>query len=76
MNNILEILMQNKIISDLTNSSVDIKEEEEEDNTDSLVTTYICENTDCVLEPLEQIKYSLNEVQLTYGSVVVLKNAP
>ena len=75
MNNILEILMPNKIISDLTNSSVDIKEEEE-DNTDNLVTTYICENTDCVLEPLEQIKYSLNEVQLTYGSVVVLKNAP
>lgn len=75
MNNILEILMPNKIISDLTNSSVDIKEEEE-DNTDTLFTTYICENTDCVLEPLEQIKYSLNEVQLTYGSVVVLKNAP
>ena len=66
--------MPNKIISDLTNSSVDIKEEKE--NTDNLVTTYICENTDCVLEPLEQIKYSLNEVQLTYGSVVVLKNAP
>jgi hypothetical protein len=38
--------------------------------------TYICENTDCVLDPLEQIKYSLNEVQLSYGSVVVLKDAP
>jgi aspartate carbamoyltransferase regulatory subunit len=74
MTNILEIMMPNKIISDLTNSSVDIKEEDNTDN--NLVTTFICENTDCVLEPLEQIKYSLNEVQLTYGSVVVLKNAP
>lgn len=65
--------MPKKIISDLSNSVADIKE----DNTDNNpVITYICENTDCVLEPLEQIKYSLNEVQLTYGSVVVLKDAP
>ena len=65
--------MQKKISSDLTNSSVDVKEEDTDSN---LFTTYICENTDCVLEPLEQIKYSLNEVQVTYGSVVILKDAP
>ncbi len=65
--------MPKKIISDLSNSVADIKE----DNTDNTpVITYICENTDCVLEPLEQIKYSLNEVQVTYGSVIVLKDAP
>jgi hypothetical protein len=65
--------MPKKIISDLSNSVADIKE----DNTDNNpFITYICENTDCVLEPLEQIKYSLNEVQVTYGSVIVLKDAP
>jgi hypothetical protein len=37
---------------------------------------YICENTDCVLDPLEQIMYALNETQISYGSVVILKNAP
>ena len=37
---------------------------------------YICENTDCVLDPIEQIMYSLNETQINYGSVVILKNAP
>ena len=46
------------------------------DKTDDKVITFVCENTDCVLDPLEQIKYSLNEVQLTYSSVVVLKDAP
>ncbi len=46
------------------------------DNNDDKVITFVCDNTDCVLDPLEQIKYSLNEVQLTYGSVVVLKDAP
>lgn len=37
---------------------------------------YICENTDCVLDPLEQMTYALNETQVSYDSVVVLKNAP
>ena len=37
---------------------------------------YICENTDCVLDPLEQITYALNETQVSYGSVVILRNAP
>ena len=46
------------------------------DQNDYKVITFICDNTDCILDPLEQIKYSLNEVQLRYGSVVVLKDAP
>ncbi len=37
---------------------------------------FICENTDGILDPLEQITYALNETQVKYGSVVVLKNAP
>ena len=37
---------------------------------------YICENTDCVLDPMEQMTYALNETQVRYGPVVVLKNAP
>ena len=37
---------------------------------------YICENTDCILDPLEQMTYALNETQVSYGLVIVLKNAP
>ena len=37
---------------------------------------YIFENTDCILNPLEQMTYALNETQVNYGSVVILKNAP
>jgi hypothetical protein len=37
---------------------------------------YICENTDCVLDPIEQMTYALNETEVSYGSVVILKNAP
>jgi hypothetical protein len=46
------------------------------DQIEDKVITFVCDNTDCILDPLDQIKYSLNEVQLTYGSVVVLKDAP
>jgi hypothetical protein len=28
------------------------------------------------LDPMEQMKYALNETQVRYGSVIVLKNAP
>jgi hypothetical protein len=38
--------------------------------------TYICNNTDGVLDPLDQITYGMNEVLVTYGQVVVLKDAP
>jgi hypothetical protein len=48
------------------------KQEEEEIG----LRTFICENTDGILDPLEQMTYALNETQIKYGSVVVLKNAP
>jgi hypothetical protein len=54
-----------------------IKEEQEEEKEEKPeISTYICENTDGVLDPMEQMIYALNETQLKYGSVVVLKNAP
>jgi hypothetical protein len=40
------------------------------------ISLYICENTDCILDPMEQMTYALNETQVSYGSVTVLKNAP
>jgi hypothetical protein len=40
------------------------------------IPIYICENTDGVLDPIDQMIYALNETQVKYGSVVVLKNAP
>jgi hypothetical protein len=55
-----------------------IKEEQEQQEKEQKpeISTYICENTDGVLDPMEQMTYALNETQLKYGSVVVLKNAP
>lgn len=49
---------------------------EEEKLEDSELTLFICENTDGVLDPMEQMTYALNETQIKYGSVVILKNAP
>lgn len=51
-----------------------VKNDEREE--DFGMNIYICENTDCVLNPLEQMTYALNETQVQYGSVVILKNAP
>jgi hypothetical protein len=65
--------MQKRMASDITNNPIEFTTT---DKNDDKVITFVCENTDCVLDPLEQIKYSLNEVQLTYGSIVVLKDAP
>jgi len=48
----------------------------DEQQEDFGMSIYICENTDCILNPLEQMTYALNETQVQYGSVVILKNAP
>jgi hypothetical protein len=47
------------------NSLESINKNEKIEETD--LTTYICDNTDWILDPLDQ---------LTYGNVVVLKDAP
>ena len=49
---------------------------EKEDELIPKMSIFICENTDCVLDPMEQMTYALNETQVRYGSVIVLKNAP
>ena len=56
-----------------SSSLLKIGDQEEEDFG---MNIYICENTDCILNPLEQMIYALNETQVNYGSVVILKNAP
>ena len=56
-----------------SSSLLKIGDQEEEDFG---MNIYICENTDCILTPMEQMKYALNETQVKYGSVVILKNAP
>jgi hypothetical protein len=57
-----------------TSSSLLKTDEQQEE--DFGMNIYICENTDCILNPLEQMTYALNETQVEYGSVVILKNAP
>jgi hypothetical protein len=52
------------------------KNEEIEGTEETYLTTYICDNTDGILDPLDQLTYGMNEVQLTYGNIVVLKDAP
>lgn len=59
----------------VTSSSL-LKTDEHQEEEDFGMNIYICENTDCILNPLEQITYALNETQVQYGSVVILKNAP
>ena len=36
----------------------------------------ICDADEHMLDPLETIKYSINEIQVTYGSVVKIRDAP
>ena len=64
------MITEQEEVSILKNKEVGMEEQEHP------TSTYICENTDCILDPLEQILYALNETQITYGSVIVLKDAP
>ena len=66
--------MTNKEISNIKTTSSLLENEEQLQDSD--LSLFICENTDGILDPLEQITYALNETQIRYGSVVVLKNAP
>ncbi len=66
--------MTNKEISNIKTTSSLLENEEQFQDSD--LSLFICENTDGILDPLEQITYALNETQIRYGSVVVLKNAP
>ena len=55
-----------------SSQSVEIVEENEEEN----IITFICENTDGILDPLDQMTFALNETAIRYGPIVILKDAP
>jgi hypothetical protein len=52
------------------------KTKEKSNTEEKELVTFICDNTEGILDPLDQITYSMNEVQVTYGPVIVLKDAP
>ena len=52
--------------------SVELVEENEEES----IITFICENTDGILDPLDQMTFALNETAIRYGPIVILKDAP
>jgi len=56
-------------------SSSLINEKEEKEREDNFIT-FICENTDGILDPIDQMTFALNETAIRYGPVVVLKDAP
>lgn len=55
-----------------SSQSVEIVEENEEES----IITFICENTDGILDPLDQMTFALNETAIRYGPIVILKDAP
>jgi 6-phosphogluconolactonase (cycloisomerase 2 family) len=56
-----------------SNTLYDIKKEQNEEHD---IVTYICENTDGILDPLDQMTFALNETAIRYGPIIVLKDAP
>lgn len=59
----------------LPSSSIINEKEEEEECEDNFIT-YICENTDGILDSIDQMTFALNETAVRYGPVIVLKDAP
>lgn len=51
------------------------KEEEEKEDNNSVIT-FVCENTDGILDPIDQMTFALNETAIRYGPIVILKDAP
>ena len=58
----------------LSSSSL-VNENEEKEAEDNLIT-YICENTDGILDSIDQMTFALNETAIKYGPIIVLKDAP
>ncbi len=55
---------------------IEKEEEEEWKEFEFCFTTYICENTDSILDPIDQMTFALNETAIQYGPIIVLKDAP
>ncbi len=60
----------------LQKSSKSLYDFQEEQKGEDDIVTYICENTDGILDPLDQMTFALNETAIRYGPIVVLKDAP
>ena len=56
-------------------SSSLLNENEEKESVDNIIT-YICENTDGILDSIDQMTFALNEIAVRYGPIIVLKDAP
>ncbi|HKU82406.1 MAG TPA: hypothetical protein VJP58_00050 [Candidatus Nitrosocosmicus sp.] len=56
-------------------SSSLLNENEEKESEDNFIT-YICENTDGILDSIDQMTFALNEIAVRYGPIIVLKDAP
>ena len=56
-------------------SSSLLNENEEKVSEDNFIT-YICENTDGILDSIDQMTFALNETAVRYGPIIVLKDAP
>ncbi len=50
-------------------------EKEEKKECEFCFMTYICENTDSILDPIDQMTFALNETAIKYGPIIVLKDA-
>ena len=55
----------------LSSSSL-INENEESESEDNFIT-YICENTDGILDSIDQMTFALNETAIRYGPIVSSK---
>ena len=54
----------------------DYKYKENEEEAEDNFITYICENTDGILDSIDQMTFALNETAIKYGPIIVLKDAP
>ncbi len=48
----------------------------EPENDEISLITYICDNTDGILDPIDQMTFALNETAIKYDHIIVLKDAP
>lgn len=52
------------------------EKEQEKEHEEISIVTYICDNTDSILDPIDQMTFALNETAIKYDHIVVLKDAP
>ncbi|AFU59098.1 hypothetical protein Ngar_c21680 [Candidatus Nitrososphaera gargensis Ga9.2] len=65
-----------RVFKQTTDRSLIVEKEIDLEEPELMLPVFICDNTDAILDPMDQMKFALNEVQLKYGGIVVLKDAP